>query len=429
MNNKTSDEIKWYKLDNTANIFPVVSNKRISSVFRISVTLKQEIVEDILKEALEETLNYFDNFRVKLKRGFFWYYFETNKKTCLVEKEQDYPCAYIDKLSNNQFLFKVTYFKKRINLEVFHAITDGGGAINFLKSLTFNYIKIANKNELSDLALKTLGIDVFSDVEDSYIKNHKRSHVKAVGYRKAYHIVDKKIPLSIISTIHGYINTTDLINLCKKKSVTITQYLATIMIWCIYNEYLNRQSSEDPISISIPVNLRKFFNSTTSANFFSTLSIGFIPKNEDYTFDEILVIVSKQFKEQLTKESLSKKISLNVSLEKNIFIRCVPLFIKNIILRIIYNKSSKSSTSVLSNLGKIDIPREFEKYIDNFSVLLDITEAEPIKCGVCSYGDKLVCSFTSKFETPYLERAFFRFLQSEGIDVIIESNGIHDENL
>ena len=55
MNNKTSDETKWYKLDNTANIFPVVSNKRISSVFRVSVSLKQEIVEDILKEALEET--------------------------------------------------------------------------------------------------------------------------------------------------------------------------------------------------------------------------------------------------------------------------------------------------------------------------------------------------------------------------------------
>ena len=429
MNNRMNEETKWYKLDNTANIFPVVSNKRISSVFRISVTLKQDIVQDILKEALEDTLNYFDNFRVKLKRGLFWYYFETNKKSCLVEQEQDYPCAFIDRLSNNQFLFKVTYFKKRINLEVFHAITDGGGATNFLKSLTFNYIKIANKNELSESALKTLSIDVFSDNEDSYIKHHKRVHAKGLGYKKAYHIIDKRIPLSIISTIHGYMNTTDLLNLCRKRNVTITQYLATIIIWSIYNEYLNGQPSKDPINISIPVNLRHLFGSTTSSNFFSILSVGFTPTKEDYTFDEILEIISKQFKEQLTKENLSKKISLNVAFEKNIFVRFIPLFIKNIILRIIYNKSAKSSTSVLSNLGKIDVPDEFEKYIDNFSILLDITEVEPVKCGVCSYGDKLVCSFTSKFETPYLERAFFRFLQSEGIDVIIESNGVHNENL
>jgi NRPS condensation-like uncharacterized protein len=429
MNNKFNYETKWFKLDNTAIIFPVISNKRLSSVFRVSVTLKQDIIPNILEKSLEETLHCFNNFNVKLKRGLFWYYFETNKKLPVIQQEQDYPCTFIDSVSNNQFLFKVTYFKKRINLEVFHAITDGEGAVNFLKALTFNYIKLANKNDLSEQALKIPCVEVYSNSEDSYIKNYKKARLNGLKITRAYRMIDKKIPLSIVSTIHGYIDTTDLLNICREKNVTITQYLSTILIWCIYKEYLNGQSSKYPINISIPVNLRNFFGSTTSTNFFSIFSVKFTPKNEDHTFDEILESISNQFKEELTKENLSKKISLNVSFEKNIFIRCIPLFVKNFILKIIFKISEKTSTSVLSNLGKIEVPSEFEKYIDDFSLSLGITESESVKCGVCSYGNKLVCTFTSKFETPYLERAFFRYLQSEGLDVVIESNGVHNEDL
>jgi NRPS condensation-like uncharacterized protein len=269
MNSKASNDIKWHKLDNTAIIFPIISSKRISNVFRVSVNLKQEIEEDLLKKSLEKTLPLFENFGVKLKRGLFWYYFETNTKAPIIEKEQDYPCTYIDPSSNNQFLFKVTYFKKRINLEVFHAITDGTGAINFLKSLTFNYIKLANKNELSEEALNIPSVDIVSDTEDSYMKNYRKVVSTGLDIKKSYRIVDKKIPLSIISVIHGYLDTNEVLKLCQKKQVTITQYLTTVLIWCIYKEYLNGQPNKRPISITIPVNLRKFFGSTTSTNFFS----------------------------------------------------------------------------------------------------------------------------------------------------------------
>lgn len=379
MNSKAINDTKWHKLDNTAMIFPIISSKKLSSVFRVSANLKQEIVLDILKKSLEMTLPLFENFGVKLKHGLFWYYFETNKRIPIVEKEQDYPCAFMDPKTNNQFLFKVTYFNRRINLEVFHSITDGTGAMNFLKSLVFNYIKLANTSELSDEALKMPSVEVVSNTEDSYIKNYRKIPSAGLDVRKSYSIVDKKTPLSIISVIHGYINTNILLDFCKKRNVTITQYLTTVLIWCIYKEYLNGQPSKLPITISIPVNLRKFFSSTTSTNFFSTISVGFIPQKEKYEFEEILEIVTDQFKDQLTKENLSKKIFFNVSVEKNMFFRLIPLFIKNLILKIVYKFSEKANTSVLSNVGKVDVPIEFEKYIDSFSMLLGIAESESVK--------------------------------------------------
>lgn len=41
-------------------------------------------------------------------------------------------------------MFRVTYYKNRINLEVFHVLTDGMGGINFLRELTYQYLRLAH---------------------------------------------------------------------------------------------------------------------------------------------------------------------------------------------------------------------------------------------------------------------------------------------
>lgn len=429
MKNKTNFETKWHKLDNTANVFPVISNKNYSSVYRVAVRLKQEINAEILQEALVKTLPWFESFDVKLKHGAFWHYFEANKKKPQVEREQAYPCAYIDPNTNNQFLFKVTYFGKRINLEVFHAITDGTGALRFLKALTYNYIKLANKDNLSESALNMPIVDVVSDVEDSYHKNYRKLSYIRYKTKKAYKLRGNKLPLLTMSVIHGFVKIAPLLALCKQKNVSLTQYMSTLIIWCIYKEYLNEQPHKNPIQVNIPVNLRGFFNSTTEMNFFSYINVGITILKSPYTFDEMLNLISEQFKNQLTKENLSHTISDNVSTEKNIFVRIAPLFVKNLGVKIAYISSTKANSVVLSNLGIIEVQDEFKEYIDSFEVLIGVSKSEPIKCSMCSFDDRLVFTFTSILKDPYLQRAFFRHLSNQGIDVMIESNGVYNENL
>lgn len=70
----TEKEMKWDKLDNTALLFPVIANESMSSVYRISVTLTEDIIEEKLQEALSRVLPKFDVFHVRLRRGLFWYY-------------------------------------------------------------------------------------------------------------------------------------------------------------------------------------------------------------------------------------------------------------------------------------------------------------------------------------------------------------------
>ena len=172
MKMKGKKEIYWRRLDNYAKLFPLASTKKYSSVFRFSVILKEDINEYILKEAVKMALKKFKHFKVKLKKGLFWYYFETNYKDIKIEEENDYPCKYIDLPINNDYLFKITYFKNKINIDMFHALTDGNNAMHFLKEITYNYIEIkyySNKQNDHTVERKIK----YSD-EDGYLKNYNK---------------------------------------------------------------------------------------------------------------------------------------------------------------------------------------------------------------------------------------------------------------
>ena len=51
-----SQEIRWDKLDNTANLFPVIAGESMSNVYRISVTLTELVDHELLQEALDIVL-------------------------------------------------------------------------------------------------------------------------------------------------------------------------------------------------------------------------------------------------------------------------------------------------------------------------------------------------------------------------------------
>ena len=149
----------------------MIANENLSNVFRISVTLKEEIDPGLLGQALEEVLPWFAGFKVKLKRGFFWYYFEENKRQPFVEQEGSWPCRYIDPKSNQLYLFRVSYYGARINLEVFHAVTDGMGAVNFLKELTAGYLELKRGGRSRDVGP---GEGESAQTEDSYLKHYRK---------------------------------------------------------------------------------------------------------------------------------------------------------------------------------------------------------------------------------------------------------------
>lgn len=415
---------RWRRLDNTAKIFPVIASENLSNVFRISAVLKEEVDPGTLQRALEEILPQFESFSVRLRRGFFWYYFENNKRMPVIERETTYPCKYIDPHSNQLFLFRVTYFDRRINLEVFHAVTDGLGAVNFLKALVYRYLDLKKNSRTGYQSPQKISPDVSMNVEDSYVRHYKKTVRRKYSSRKAYHLAGEALPLDEENVLHGYIGLKELKTVSKSHGVSITRFLAAALIWSIYQEYLGGRPCEESIGISIPINLRTFFGSETTANFFAVTLIDFLSTSEAHTFSEMLEGVSAQMDKKITKEKMEEIISYNVSSEKKWYLRIAPLFIKWCVLNLIFRKNDKAYTMTLSNIGPIEIEEDYGKEIERFSMMIGVSQRQPVKCAVCSYKEEVIVTFTSVFQDTRLQDRFFGFLRENGIPVSLESNGV-----
>lgn len=407
----------WYALDNAAKVFPSTSNKKDSKVFRCACSLTEDIEKEILQKALDKTIKSYPIFSSVLKNGLFWCYLETSSIIPIVKEENESVCYSINKYSNKNLLFNVTYFKKRINLEVYHALADGVGASQFIMTLVLNYLTIRYN---LDNNIKLDDISSLQEKEDDSFKKYYK-HEKSQIFRKenkAYKIKSFKFSENRIKVIEGVASTKDLLKISHEYSTTLTVFLTSILLKSI-DETMRMKDKKRPVSITIPINLRKYFKSSTVRNFFVTMNVKYKFEKESTELKTIIEDTSKQFKENLTKESLSEKFNRYVMLENNLLIRVIPLFLKNILLKIIYNVEMKKCTTSLSNIGIINMPKEVQKYIDMFSFF---SGTEEIQVCVCSYNDKTTIGFTSRYINTEIEKNFFRNLSYMGIDVVINTN-------
>lgn len=421
MKSKKKEDLSWRRLDNYAKLFPLASTKRYSSVFRISITLKEKIDPKILEKAVNKALVKFKLFKVRMRRGFFWYYFENNTKSVVIEEEHDYPCKYIDLPANNDYLFKITYFENKINLDIFHCLTDGNNALHFLKEITYNYIDIVHFNN------KSFGSSVERKINynsvDSYSQNFNKK-LKGEGKgERAYILTGRKLIPGVVGVTHEYIDAIKLKEIAKENNATITQFLTAVLIYSIYEEQKKSNKKDRPIKISVPVNLKKYFPSKTISNFFSYIDVN-VYANKEKTFENILKAVKKQFEIKLKEEELLKTIATNVKLGINPFLRLVPLFIKKKVVQIAYKERRKYNTTTLSSIGRIGFVAEYKKFIDKVYFLIAPETVEKIKCTACCVDNIVIFSITSVIENKNVENNIKAFLEEREIKVEIEGNGV-----
>lgn len=417
-------EMKWDKLDNTALLFPVIANESMSSVYRISVTLTEEIDPNVLQKALDHVLPLFDIFHARLRRGVFWYYFETNTRPApRVREETSYPCLYIPAYQNNNYLFRVTYYKKRINLEVFHVLTDGMGAITFFRELIYKYLRLVHP-ELTERLGDGLCSDTSLNKEDSYIKNYTGKKLrKKYKTERALELEGEFLPTNALSVIHGYMSIDEVKQAAKKRGVSINTYLVGVYTYSIYKEVLHGGISKKPISICVPVNLRPFYGSITIKNFFAMVEAVFRTEKENYTLEEILQIVDESLKKQLTKENMDSLIAYNVSNEMNRMHRIVPLLFKRMAMRWVYRSTALSNTSTVTNLGQMQIRDDYKPYIERFHIVLSMTKGQNMKSAVSTYNGEMVFTISTKLSDVSVQRRFFRTLAEDNVSVTVETNG------
>jgi NRPS condensation-like uncharacterized protein len=414
----------WEKLDNTANLFPVIAGEHMTNTYRISCELNEMIDPNLLQQALDRVLPRFPGFNLRLHTGFFWYYLEENGRPApRVHEEDTYPCRLIQPNRNNHYLFRVTYYRKRINLEVFHAIADGMGGTTFLRELTYQYLRLAHP-ELKKALGDGLSDETSLNREDSFLRNFRKSSPPKYKLDKAMEISGEKLPYNGFGVMTGFMSVSQIKKVAKETyHTTINDYIVAAFIYATYRNFPDK-AYQRPIRVAVPVNLRPYFNSNTTKNFFVMVSAEFRPDKDDYSFEEIVDLTSRSLKEQMTRENLEAIFSFNVSNQKILVARAVPLPLKNIAMKAFYQKSAHANTTTITNIGRVTVEDAYKPYISSFFCFLPFSTGQNLKAAITSYEDKLALVFSSALTDTSIERDVFRQLTKDGIDVEIETNGV-----
>lgn len=414
---KVSYRSSWRRLDNTAKIFSLSVDDDMS-VFRFSALLKDKIDIDLLKRAVIKALEDYPMYRVKLGTGLFWNYLDFNNRGPVVEEEDDIPCANINFRKNNNYLFKVTYYKNKINIDFFHVLTDATGAIVFFKSLIYHYLDLRYNLKHEEKTNLDFG------TKDQYLKYFDKNYSRGSDLKKAY-IIPGKVDMKVNNTYHYTVDIKDFKKVCKKEKMTITEYLTAIYIYALYEAYYKKNPNNKELSVSIPINLRKHYNDETLSNFFTYTNIVSNFKDKDnVSFEDVLVQVKKEYLNKLNSEKIKEYLARDVKLGMNLSIRLVPLFVKRAFIKFLGSLVTNSATSRLSNIGIIDFENKYKKYIDNIFILVLPNKVQKIKCTVCSYDDKLNITMNSNINDLNFENIFYDLLNDKVKDISVNSNNI-----
>ena len=424
MNRTTNRGDSWYRLDNTAKMYPIAMSDKSSHVFRFSVMLTHNIDPILLQKAVSSCRARFPTFYVKLRRGLFWFYYEPNEKEPVVLPESPYACQPVDRQIGNGFFFTFYYYKSRISLELFHGISDGMGAQHFLKAVLLRYLGLCGfPQDGEGLVLNPEDSPTPAETEDSYVKHYIRGKRGREILPTAYRITGERFSQDGFGMINGAMETSELIDTAKSHGATVTQYLTAVLTYAISDTGSRRKLLKRPVNINVPVDIRRFYKSSTLRNFFIIFRTSFQRGKEVPAFSDIIAKMKQDFIDGLEPDRVQNEVNSNVFYEKNAFIRSAPLPLKWAFMKGGYTLTGiRPTTAILTNLGTLELPESMKPHISGFELYFDTERAISHNVSIVSYGGKTNIGFTRNIVPNDIERAFFSFLAKDGIKLAVKSN-------
>lgn len=416
----------WYRLDLSAIVYPTLQRRDFSSVYRLSLLLKEDVQPDVLQQAVDIAMKRFPTYRSAMHKGLFWRYLEPNTNPGpIVQKDIRNFCMPMPFKSNNRYLVRFYWYGRRIALEAHHSLGDGTGGMFLLQTVTAVYLRLLGHPIPNDGFV--LDVDAEPDpeeFEDAYMRYANAQVRPARPAEKTYRVRGTKEPFYTLNVIDGIMSVKEVMQVAKGYNATVTEYLNAVLLYSL----LQKQEHDfhlklRPVRIAMPVNLRRFFPSKTLRNFITMVYPSIDPRLGEFTFEEIVTHVHNYMRYYINEKFLKGDITTNAATKRNPFIRIVPLFIKDFVVRLFYTRvQDKNSSAGLTNLGSVYVPDAMKPYLERFDIYMGIPYSQRTNCAIASFGDTLTVNFASCIIEADVERRFFQKLVEDGIAVTIESN-------
>ena len=420
-------KLRWVRLDNAAKIYPAAQRPNWSNVFRLSATLTETVDRDVLRDALDVTIRRFPSIAARLRRGAFWYYLQQVPQVPQIREENSYPLVRMRREEMRQCAFRVIIYDRRIAVEFFHSLTDGNGALIFLKSLVAEYLqqKHGIRVPAEHGVLGRLEEPTEAELEDSFqkyagpVEASRRENdawrmwgtPEGDGFN---HVTCFTLPVNqVLDMAHSY-------------GVSLTNFMCAVLMMAIQNlqaEKVPHQKRRKPIRVLVPVNLRSIFPSKSLRNFAMYTIPEIDPRLGEYSFEEVCKAIHHRMGLDINPKQMGMRIATNVNSERIAAVKLMPLFIKNIVMKAVFDSvGERKSCLSMSNLGAVKVPEIMRSYVERFDFILGVQATAPYNCGMLSYGDTLYINFIRNIREPELEYHFHRVLRDMGLRAQVQSN-------
>lgn len=419
-------EKQWYKLDNAGVLYSAIQKENYSAIYRFSAVMEERVDPEALQRAVDKTMPRFPGFAVHIKKGAFWYYFEPNPAPGpFVKRDISNPCQPVRFREDNGWLVRFYYYEHRISLEVFHALSDGAGALVFFRTLLAVYLR-----EMGHAIPNGPGIlDVEEpphreELEDAYARYATVRSLRAGIGKKAFQNTGTPEPFYTLNVTMGFVPVDQLKARAKSYGVSITEYLTGALLKVILeNQARGEPRHPKPVALAIPINLRPWFPSETLRNFILTVRPCIDPSLGEYTFPEILSQVHHYMRLHINRQEMQALLTGNVRFQTNRALQLIPIWLKNPVMALSYRLAgTRPYSGTYTNPGAFTVPEEMAPHIRRMEVILGQATNPRVHCASISYGNTMEITFAGTLQETDTEREFFRFLVREGIHVKVESN-------
>ena len=416
-------KIRRYALDNAAKLYPSVATKDWSNVYRILVTMRSPVNYQALQTAVDRVLPRFPIMSTRLRRGFFWYSLEENTAQFNIQKDTGLTCLRFNRHENNGYLFRVLYSGNNISIEFFHALTDGYGGFVFTKTVVAEYLRQCGFSVPNGEGILDINQAASShELEDAFLQMPLPKGGFPPNGTKAYHLTGKTVRLYSMHVVAAYMSSTSVREKAKAIGITVTEYLAAAMLYvAISLQKKEHPQVFQPVRISLPVNMRKYFSTQTLRNFsyYVNPEISAEKASTKLSFEDIAQEVHSFMKKALVPEYLFDRISNNVASEKMLVVRAMPLFLKNMAIRSVFRATGdRLITTTLTNLGYVNLPDELSAHVEHFACVLGPPYPNPrFNASLATTGDIMTMMFSGNLEDDSFVTEIVRFLQGRNINI------------
>lgn len=407
-------DASWYRLDNVGKFYASQAGGERQTIFRLAATMADEVEPTALQRALDATVALFPGFNVCLRSGMFWHYLVPSGTAPKVEPE-NLPICYGLHAGPNSVLFRVSYYRRRINVEVSHIISDGRGAMEFLKALLGAYV--AERYDVPEAAACAYTGTESQKTEDSFTANYDRTAAGSTQKPRVFHLTGLKTDADALY-LEYHLSAAAVHRAAKAAGVSVTSYLIAAVI-CAVRTTMTSLDRRRAIHLDVPVDLRSLFDSATLRNFFGLAFVTYTPGNAAAPLPEVAAEVQRQLIAGTEPAALKRRMMRMIKLEKNPLLRAAPLVVKDAALAVADARTAREVTTTVSSLGRVALDPCTAPYVEGISAL---TSTSGLNFIVCTYGDDLCIGITSRFLGQKVTRGLVEVLEGEGLHGYLDAS-------